>query len=255
MTHNAVRLALCLSLAGFGPCDEAAPLPRELFGVDKPSPLPPPQPVEHSAPATPAAQANQSPLRRHSDAANAMRKAAIAGQLADFQRAAASLDSGSWSLPLRDDPGNHIEQVRVAARSAAAASALPAATAALGALASACSRCHEDVGGPRGAEIISAPADLARNGDETMIAHAAAEVALWQGLVFPSDDGWHIGAGMLASAPGLDSDVREVSALARRTVDLAREAATAPREARAGSYARVLATCAACHSRLGIDPG
>ena len=242
MNYDGFCLAVCLSLFGSGPCAESTPLPSEQLGSNEPSQ------------ATPAGQAGQKSMRRHSEAANDMRKAAIAGQLADFKRAAAIIDSDGWTSPLRADPGAHVERVRRAARSAAASTALPEATSALGVIAAACSKCHEDVGGPRITEIVSAPAEWARNGDEAMIVHGAAEVALWQGLVFPSNDGWSIGARMLATAPELDSDVEEVSALAHRTVRLARDAVEVPRDARAEHYGRILATCAGCHSKLGVKP-
>jgi hypothetical protein len=82
-----------------------------------------------------------------------------------------------------------------------------------------------------------------------MAAHVAAEKALWEGLVNPSDASWATGARGLLEAPELDSDDEEVSLLARRTRELAREAATAT-STRGDVYGRIVETCSACHVLL-----
>jgi hypothetical protein len=249
MTHNIFCLTLCLSLIGYGPCAEPSPVPPELWGTEK-ALTSEKEAVAPSAPSTPTAKTNRVLVRPHSNDAISMRKAAIAGQLLEFQYAAAAIASDDWSPPLRDDDRPHVAVVRDAALGAVGSKSLSAATASLGVLGVACAKCHQAVSAPPISEIVSAPA----HGDESMLAHAAAEGALWQGLVFTSDESWLRGARALVNAPALDSDVADVSALAHRTRELAGEASAAPRGTRGESYGKILATCSGCHSRLGVKP-
>jgi hypothetical protein len=247
MTSHIAYLSLGLLLTGSGPCAEPAPLPRESWVADRPSP--PEQ--DRDAPSPHAAQQTKTTpafMHEHSIDAVNMRTTAIGGRLDTLHRAASNIARDEWSPHLRDDYRPHVEVVRRAARIALDATVIPAATSALGQLGSACGDCHEDVGGPPTTGVIAAPAI----GDETMIAHAAAEEALWQGLFLPSDASWLRGARELASAPAIDSDVSEVSVLAHRARTLARSAEGAPRAARGDIYGKILATCSACHSRLGV---
>jgi cytochrome c556 len=249
MISKIACLGLCLLLAGFGPCAEPAPIPSELRGTDRPSPLeqdrdaPSAHPVQHT-------KTTRAFMRGHSIDAVNMRTAAIGGQLDDLHLAASNIARDDWSLHLREDYRPHVDVVQAAARAALDAMAMPAATAALGQLGGACADCHEHVGGPPTTGVIAAPAV----GDESMVAHAAAEEALWQGLVLPSDASWLRGAREFASAPAIDSDVSEVSALAHRASALVRAASTAPRAQRGDIYGKILATCSACHARLGVKP-
>lgn len=250
MTHDTFWLSLGLLLTGYGPCAEPAPIPAELWGTDKPSTL-------ESAPAAPSAQAPArapaAPVlaRGHSFDTTRMRQAALAGQLLEYQRAAAVIASDAWSSTLPANGRPQVEAVRRAAVSASGSSTLPAAAAALGALGAACATCHQNLGGLPGTTTVP-PLDTSEG---SMPAHAAAEATLWQGLVLPSDALWSRGARALGSAPALDSDVAEISSLAHRTRALAGEAATAPPDTRGESYGMILATCSACHSQLGIRPG
>jgi hypothetical protein len=249
MTSHLACLSLGLILVGSGPCTEPAPLPPELWTAERRSP---PEP-ERDAPSPQAAQQTKTTrtfMHEHSSDAVNMRTGAMGGRLDDVHRAASNIADDPWSPRLRDDYRRHLEVTRRAARAALDATTIPAATSALGQLGAACAGCHEDVGGPRSTGVIAAPA----LGDETMIAHAAAEEALWQGLFLPSEASWLRGARQLASAPALDSDVSEVSVLAHRARTLAHAAEAAPRAARGDIYGRILATCSACHSRLGVEP-
>jgi hypothetical protein len=250
MTSNSVAcLSLCLLFAGSGPCAEPTPISPELGVTEKVS-TPEQDPGVPSAHPVQQSKTTQAFMRQHSGDAVSMRTAAIAGQLDELHRAAANIARDEWSPPHRDDHRPHVEVVRGAARAALNAAAIPAATAALGQLGGACGACHQDVGGPPSTPVLATPA----TGDESMVAHAAAEEALWQGLVLPSDASWLRGARGLASAPALDSDVADVSALAHRTSALARTADTAPLASRGELYGKILATCSACHSRLGVKP-
>jgi mono/diheme cytochrome c family protein len=206
--------------------------------------------AEHAAHPPRQTQTTRTFMRKHSGDALAMRKAAIAGQLTQFQLAASNIASDEWSHQLRADYRSRVAVVRGAARAAFEATAIPAATAALAELGGACAACHQDVGGPPPPSI---DATSTAAGD-SMVAHAAAEEALWRGLVFPSDVSWRSGAEQLVNAPALDSDVVDVSALAHRTSDLAREAVAAPAEARGKLSGKILSTCSACHHGLGVEP-
>lgn len=176
-----------------------------------------------------------------------MRLAIIAGDLEALQHAAARLASDEWTPQLVRDHLVNVSAVRSAARTVRASESLSDAARALGEVGATCAACHRDSG---------APLPAARGGSTEekrggMSAHAAAEQALWDGLVLPSDASWSSGARGLSDAPELDSDVEAVSFLAGRIRGLAREAATAG-PTRGEVYGRILATCSACHTQAGV---
>ena len=143
-----------------------------------------------------------------------------------------------------------MQAVRDSARAIQAASSLPGTAAALGKLGEACASCHLKFGGP-GSPV--APVPLAEQAEPSMVAHALATDRLWQGLMAPSEQTWSRGARALVEAPALGSDVTEVAAAAEHLRGLAQQAASAGAGERAKIFGNVVATCAACHERLGIN--
>lgn len=179
-----------------------------------------------------------------------VREAIIAGKLADAQAAAAAVASDPWSPRLRGDYRAHVQAVRDSARAVQQAGSLPAAAAALGKLGETCAMCHLKFGGP-GSPV--APVQLNGQADLGMLAHALATDRLWQGLSAPSDETWRNGARALLDAPALDSDVADVAAAARHLRELAQQGTGAVASQRGKIFGNVVATCAACHERLGIN--
>lgn len=179
-----------------------------------------------------------------------MREAIVAGRLAEAQAAAAAVAGDPWSPRLRGDYKPHVQAVRDSARRVQEAGSLPGAAAALGKLGEMCATCHLKFGGP-GSPV--APVQLNAQADPGMLAHALATDRLWQGLSAPSDETWLTGARALLDAPALGSDVAEVAAAARHLRELAQQGTSAVGSQRGKIFGNVVATCAACHERLGIN--
>ncbi len=177
-----------------------------------------------------------------------MRHAIVAGKLSDLHTAATAVSNDSWTPNLRPDYAPYVSAVQAAARKAASAESLQPAAFALGAIGDACADCHRKFGGP-GSPV--APEPLAAE-DQSMVAHARATDALWQGLMGPSEASWTAGARTLLDAPALDSDVPDVAAAARHLRDLAQKGTTVDAAGRARLFGDVLLTCATCHERVGV---
>lgn len=241
MTSTTTLLSLLL-LAGVSPC--ASPVRQEVATAQQPLQAAerPRQPLQQQTPTT------QTFMREHASEAQEMRWAVIAGRFDQLHRAAATVASDAWSPHLRPDYLPHVSAVRKAAGLALDARSMGEAGSALGELGAACASCHADKGGPP----QPAAAETLPRGVGGMATHAAAERALWEGLLTPSPARWKTGADSLAEAPELASDVEEISALAGQVRDLAGQAAAGP--PRGDVYGKIMATCAACHRRLDVQP-
>jgi hypothetical protein len=179
----------------------------------------------------------------------AMRRALVAGKLADYQAAADALARDEWWPSATADAPAFLKRVRAAAADAHAAPSLVAAASALGALADVCASCHLASGAP---EFPIAPEEPSEAQNPRMLAHAIASDRLWAGLILPSDESWVSGAKLLADVPALDAPSAEVSAAARLLGELARRGETAELEQRAQIFCDVMLTCSGCHERLGV---
>jgi mono/diheme cytochrome c family protein len=181
-------------------------------------------------------------MRQHARAAHTMRAAVIGGQLEEARRAASQIASDEWTPHLQLNYSLYVSAVRSAARAVQTSKSLADAAEGLGELGATCAACHRNVGAPSRSWAVA----TGEVGNLRMAAHARAEQALWDGLVNSSDASWSSGARELLEAPELDSDDEEMSLLARRTRDQAREAATAT-STRGDVYGRIVATCSSCH--------
>jgi cytochrome c556 len=251
MTANTSFLSLCFFLAAAGPCTELSSFDRDPDTAEKPL-IPGSVAEARRADDVPAPMSQQTKttgkyMREHATEAWSVRKAIISGHLNDAALVGSRIASDPWTSNLRTDYRAHVTLVRAAAHSVQSAATLPAAATALGELGSACAGCHKEFGGPPAPTPPNAPASA-----DPMLAHAAAELALWQGLTFPSDEAWLRGARALSDAPELDSDVEQVSATARHIRELAKDA-LASKETRASVYGKVVSTCASCHARVGVE--
>jgi hypothetical protein len=181
----------------------------------------------------------------------AMRKALVAGKLADYQAAAAALARDDWSPSAAADQAAFAQRARSAASDAQTAPSLVVAAAALGALGDVCASCHL---ASRATEIPIAPEEPSDATNPRMLAHAIASEQLWAGLILPSDASWMSGMQLLIQAPALDDPSSEVSAAARHLSELARRGETAEPEQRGKLFGDVVLTCSGCHERLGVVP-
>jgi hypothetical protein len=176
----------------------------------------------------------------------AMRRAVVAGNLADFQSAAASMARDDWGPR---ETVTSPERARAAIAAAQAASSLVEAALALGVLGDECASCHVASEAPQLAVVPEEPLD---GSNPRMLAHAIASDRLWAGLTLPSDDSWASGAQLLLQDPSLANPSAEISAASRLLLDLARRAESAEPGERGRVLADVLLTCSGCHERLGV---
>lgn len=246
MTRSTTFLSLLLSFAGVGACSQpAATEGQQTLGTA-------PAGGTHVGSANPMRAEQQTTstsevMREHAGEAREMRNAIIAGQLAGARHAGSQIARDEWTPSLRLNYLLYVSAVRSAARTVQASTSLSDAALALGEMGETCAACHRSASGPP-ALTAAAAGDKSTLG---MPAHAAAEQALWDGLVTPSDASWSRGARELLEAPELDSGHEQASLLARRTRDLAREAATAT-NTRGDVYGRIVATCAGCHLQVKL---
>jgi hypothetical protein len=216
MTSTTPLPSFCLVVAGAGPCTGASPARHEALTAEPPEVAERPRQLPQQQ--TPTTQAF---MREHASEALDMRWAVIAGRFDQLHRAAAIVTSNAWSPHLRPDYLPHVAAVRNAASKALDARSTGAAGAALGELGAACADCHSEKGGlPHPPVLETLP-----RGAGSMATHAAAERAMWEGLITPSAASWKRGAETLADAPEFASDVEEISALEQQVRDLARQAA------------------------------
>jgi hypothetical protein len=187
-------------------------------------------------------------LSHYGDTA-AMRKALVAGKLADYQAAAAAVARDEWSPSAGADEAPFAQRARAAAAAAQAAPSLVAAAAALGALGDVCASCHLASGAP---EIPIPPEEPSEATNPQMLRHAIASARLWAGLILPSDANWVSGMQLLVQAPALDHPSSEVSAAARHLSELGRRGESAEPDQRGQIFGDVLLTCSGCHERLGV---
>ena len=158
-----------------------------------------------------------------------------------------------------DDPVwvSQLEAMHAAAARLAEATDLPEAGRRLAAVARTCGDCHAALGGPR--PMVAALPSEGPGIHPRMQRHLWAIARLWDGLIVPSDAAWKVGASVLADAPlepelytpGKEPELA-VSALASSVRDLALKARIADSGADRGAvYGELMATCAACHVRVG----
>jgi hypothetical protein len=241
-----------------GPCDEPPPSVHAAdptaSAASAPAPTVAKAAVPSAAAPAPALAPQQTPTTRHymlthyADTVG-MRRALVAGKLAEYRAAAAAVAKDAWTPRLRGDYQPYVDAVRAAAHAGATVSSPVSAAAELGKIGEACAACHVKFGGP-GSPV--APEQLTQGTDPTMVAHAVATDRLWEGLVLPSDSSWSSGMEVLLDAPKLDSDVADVAAAARHLRDLARQGKGADVAQRGQIFASVITTCAGCHERVGV---
>jgi hypothetical protein len=184
-------------------------------------------------------------LSHYADTAT-MRRALVAGKLADFQAAASSVARDGWGPP---ETMQWSQQAHTAAAAAQSAPSLVEAALALGALGDVCASCHV---ASNAAQVRLAPEGSVEASNPRMLAHAVAADRLWAGLTLPSDDSWATGVQLLLQDPGLVNPSAEVAPASRLLLDLARRAERAEPDERGHAFADVLLTCAGCHERLGL---
>jgi cytochrome c553 len=196
-------------------------------------------------------------MKEHFTKAADMKASVIRGDLDTFKKSALWLAEHQLDGNLPATWKTHLQGMQDAARAGRDAVDMRAAAAALGATGRACAACHEQLGKPR-IQVGSPPAE-GSGAQLHMIRHQWAADRMWEGLMAPSDDAWIKGSEVLADAPlhkeplaGPRSVSARVTALAKEAHDLGHRGRTIDAKERGKVYGDFLATCAACHSELGV---
>lgn len=186
--------------------------------------------------------------------------AIIRGDLGGIKEPAGWLADHKLSEGLPDAWKPHVADLQNAARLALQANDIAVAADAMGAMGAACGRCHTALGAtlefsgmsPEGKE--SSVLDL-------MLRHQWAADRMWEGLVGPSELAWTAGVAALQDAPLHPEMLANNKSPPQAVVDLAKKVhalalpgkMTKDQAVRAKLYGEYVATCAACHSQLGVQ--
>jgi mono/diheme cytochrome c family protein len=192
-------------------------------------------------------------MTHHYRDVSAIHEAVIRGDLNDVRDRARNL-AAMTDPPSTPPVTSHVMTIRRAAARAVMANTLDVAADATATMLAQCGGCHES------RAVRPSPAE--RRAPDVggivghMVDHQRAVDALLQGLVIPSMSEWQRGAGLLRAPVLRDAELPPDPRLAARATAtertlhaLAEVAAAAPsREARVSAYARIIGTCATCHS-------
>jgi hypothetical protein len=227
----------------------------------KAGPPPAPPATLSSAPAAESPSLKER-MRGHAAHGAAARDAVARADLDAARVAAKALAELRVEVGLAPALRKDLDAMNEAARHLEAAETPREASRRLAALAQACGDCHATLGGGVGAASASEPPDDDLGVRPRMKRHDWAVSRLWDGLVSPSDRSWKAGAHVLADAP-LEpepltpgkSPVPEIGELATGVHELASHASVAKSSVdRTAILGQLMATCAACHQRLGGGP-
>jgi cytochrome c553 len=193
-------------------------------------------------------------MKAHYREAITVHDAVIRGDLPAIGPAAAALASAQIPGGAPAAATAPMNAMKAAAARAAAATTLATASREAATMLASCGECHT-AAGTRPALPIAPPSDVGGVVGH-MLEHQRAVDQMLQGLVVPSATLWRQGAEGLKTAPLHRSDLprdaaltRDVTAAEKRVHQMAGAAATMDTPAaRAGQYARILTTCAECHS-------
>lgn len=198
------------------------------------------------------------PMDQHAAGHEAMRAAALSGDLDTLRAAALPMATRDQLRGLDPTLQPQLEALQAAATQVRGAQDLEAATLALGDLGQACADCHAAASVSPPPEAPAAPPE-GQALPAQMQRHLAAERALWRALSFPGQD-MNAAFALLVEAPMIPSGQTEAgpvppeaAALELRVHDLAASfgaGGVTPAE----GYGRVLYTCASCHGLLWQGP-
>jgi len=220
----------------------------------------PPDPVTLTSARGPELPTLKARMRDHDRHGAAMRDAVARASLDDARR------EGKVLAELRIEGGiepswrKHLDAMNAAAQTVADAKDLTGASVGLAAVARACGDCHASLGGP--GPVVGDPPGEGSGVGIRMARHQWAAARLWDGLAVPSEDAWKAGARVLTDAP-LEPDTLTpgkspapaIGGLASAVHDLGRRARAVETAVDRGAvFGELMATCGACHNRLGGGP-
>ncbi len=196
-------------------------------------------------------------MERHYTAAISGHDALIRGDLEKLRTELATLST--QNLPHKAPPSwkpMH-DKMRAAATSGKSAKTTEDARTAMAKVIESCGGCHEQqVRGPVYQRPTAPEGGSPLQSD--MLHHQWATERLWEGVTGPWDDAWLRGAKAIAKADVFRPEAGAVSdELRRKEAELRALGAEAGKAsgltARATAYAQILATCASCHTQVGVS--
>ena len=199
-------------------------------------------------------------MRDHDLHGAAMRNAVARADLEAARREATTLAELRLAGGIEPPWRRQLDAMNAAAARVAAAKDVPEMSRNVAAVARTCGDCHATLGGP--VLPVGEPPEPGSGVAARMMRHQWAAARLWDGLVAPSQEAWRAGARVLADAP-LEpetltpgkSPAPAIGTLARSVHDLGQKAKVVTSGVdRAAVYGELLATCSACHLRLGGGP-
>lgn len=199
-------------------------------------------------------------MKDHFTQALRVRDALIRGDLAATKVPAGWLADHKVSDTLPDLWKPHVGDMQNAARLVVQANDLAAAADALGDMGTACGSCHAALGATLKFTGMS-PEGQESSVLDRMLRHQWAADRMWEGLTGPSDLAWDAGVAALQEAPLHPDMLTDNKSPPQAVVDLAatihtlgqRGKTTNEPSARATLYGEYVATCAGCHSQLGVQ--
>jgi cytochrome c553 len=212
------------------------------------------QPPDQRQSSIPSSRARLVVMQHHFTEVGRIHEAVIRGDLAAVRAPADTLARITTPPEVPPESRNFVAAIRARARLAATATTLAGVATETVAMLRECAACHE--------ALNVRPAPASREMPDVggvvghMLEHQRASDELLEGLVIPSPAHWSMGAERLRAAPLHRGELPMEGRLAQRLIafdetvhELADQAAAAdtwPR--RTDAYARLLTTCAACHS-------
>lgn len=198
-------------------------------------------------------------MKDHFTQAIRARDAIVRGDLAAMKEPAGWLAEHRVSETLPDTWKPHVGDMQNAARLAVQANDLAVAADAIGAMGAACGGCHTALGTPLQFSGKS-PEGQESSVLDRMLRHRWAGERMWEGLIGPSDVAWNAGVAALQEAPLHPEMLADDKSPPQEVVDLAnkvhalgeRGKTTQEPGARARLYGEYVATCEACHAKLGV---
>ncbi|HMR05407.1 MAG TPA: hypothetical protein PKA88_06505 [Polyangiaceae bacterium] len=196
-------------------------------------------------------------MERHYTAAITGHDALIRGDLEKLRTELSALST--QNLPDKAPAGwkTMHDKMRAAATSGKSAKTTEDARKAMARVVESCGGCHEQqVRGPVYQRPTAPEGGTPLQTD--MLHHQWATERLWEGVTGPWDDAWLRGAQAIAKADVFRPEAGAVSdELRRKEAELRALGAEAGKAsglvARATTYGKILATCAACHTQVGVN--
>ena len=202
-------------------------------------------------------------MAEHFDKTMEIQQAVIEGDLELARATAAWMVENQTEEEFSAGSADYLDKMNKAIRTVAEASDLGGAATAVGEMGYACGSCHSSL--EEGSSVTMGATVADEEGH--MKGHDWAVERLWEGIVAPSDEAWLAGCSALTESaltmgalpeahPAADNAEElnaKIEAMEKQVHVLGVKAALMSQpEKRAEAYGQILATCADCHTMIGV---